>query len=108
MSPLLKDMNKIYVRVESYTKGDHSFDDLLCDMRSVFVRVDILEKQNKKYLVACESALKYDQAIFYNANKGKSWVQSDQLDKLYDDWITKAKQALSLQALSPNQPSEAT
>lgn len=47
-------------------------------------------------LAACEAALLYDQAIQNQAHKGESWVTSAELDRLYDDWIGKARAAVEM------------
>lgn len=43
---------------------------------------------------ACDAALAYDAAIQRRADAGKAWVEGDDLDALYGDWITKAESAL--------------
>ena len=46
-------------------------------------------------LAACDAAIAYDAAIQRHAIKGKSWVDGDDLDALYLDWITKARAAIN-------------
>lgn len=50
---------------------------------------------SKALYAACEAALKYDEAIERHASQGKSWVTSDELDQLYEDWQTKVRAALA-------------
>jgi hypothetical protein len=50
---------------------------------------------SKALYAACEAALVYDQAIERHASQGKSWVASEDLDRLYQDWQTKATAALA-------------
>ena len=38
----------------------------------------------------CEAALAYDKAIQERAHLGKSWVSGEDLDYLYDRWISLA------------------
>jgi hypothetical protein len=38
-----------------------------------------------------DAALAYDAAIMRHAAKGQSWVEGDDLDALYEDWIGKAR-----------------
>jgi hypothetical protein len=46
-------------------------------------------------LAACEAALRYDEAIRRHASKGQSWVDGDDLDALYEDWIDKSRAAVA-------------
>ncbi len=43
---------------------------------------------------ACEAALAYDKAIQSKAPLGKSWVCGEDLDVLYDRWISLSTKAL--------------
>lgn len=43
---------------------------------------------------ACQAALNYDQAIQNQAHKQEPWVESAELDRLYAEWIDKARAAL--------------
>lgn len=51
---------------------------------------------HEAHLKAHKAALAYDHGIQGHAKQGKSWVTSDELDKLYDEWITAVKSALKL------------
>jgi len=44
----------------------------------------------------CESALKYDAAVFQAASKGQRWVDDAGLDALYEDWQHKAEAVLGV------------
>lgn len=46
------------------------------------------------FIGAAKAAIHYDEAIQYQANKGKDLVQSEVLDELYFDWLSKTKTAL--------------
>ena len=48
----------------------------------------------KDLLGACEAALEYDAAIQRHVAKGQSWVEGDDLDVLYDKWITASRAAV--------------
>lgn len=54
-----------------------------------------LRRENTALREACAAALLYDQAIQNQAHKGESWVASAELDRLYADWIGKARAALT-------------
>lgn len=41
-----------------------------------------------------QKGLAYDIAIQEHAKQKKSWVQSDELDRLYNEWITAIRQSL--------------
>ena len=53
-----------------------------------------LEAKFEELKEACLAALRYDEAIQRYAAKGQSWVEGDDLDTLYADWITLARAAL--------------
>ncbi len=44
---------------------------------------------------ACQAALEYDAAIQRHAEKGQSWVADDELDALYDKWISAVQAAMA-------------
>lgn len=62
-----------------------------------------LAADNAALVAACEAAIRYGDAIFRRASSGDVIIQSDgsglaegdDLDILYDDWITKALAALA-------------
>lgn len=45
-------------------------------------------------LAACKLGLEYDKAIQDHASQGKSWVASDRLDQLYENWLNAIKSAI--------------
>lgn len=42
----------------------------------------------------CHAAIAYDKGIQFAANQGKAYVESNILDELYLDWLTKSTNAL--------------
>lgn len=44
---------------------------------------------------ACRAALRYDEAVRKFAEEGKPWVEDDNLDGLYNDWVEKAQQVVA-------------
>jgi hypothetical protein len=52
-------------------------------------------KHRESLLSVCKAAIAYDAAIQRYAEKGQSWVDGDDLDTLYEDWITKAREAIA-------------
>jgi len=50
------------------------------------------------FLAACYAALEYDAAIQRIAKHGHQWVNTPELDRLYEDWIEKTRRALALYA----------
>lgn len=63
---------------------------------------DALKLENKRLREACEAAVKYDDAIRGKAGEGNydlldaggAIARGEDLDSLYMDWMTKARQAL--------------
>jgi len=78
--------------------------DTLCELRTLLTGIpgDTLVEQVRALLAdrarlheLTQAALTYDAAIQRYASHGKSWVDGDDLNALYADWITKAQAASS-------------
>jgi hypothetical protein len=68
-------------------------DDLIEEIANALVFFDAYPL----FIKAVEAAIEYDNAIKRYAAKGegKSWVEGDDLDALYAEWIGAAKQAVA-------------
>lgn len=68
------------------------------------MNLDTIDAAAPMLLKACLAALKYDEAIQAKATDGKPWVESDSLDALYADWISKAREALNIAMPDTREP----